>query len=292
MVCMGKASNAIEELGRETQCLLQCVINKAHHQGLFQLPTPSRDEAGYPIIQYANDTRMIMRASQRELLSLKALLETYVQSIGLRVSFSKSCLVPLNMPQEKVEILAGIYRCHLQGMPFTYLGLPMDTTKPRVEHYALLMNRIERQLTSTFSMLTQVGKLQLVNSIISSLPTYTMCSIQALVAVLEYFYRARRYGMWNKTESNTRSRPLVAWKKCTRPKMKGRLGIINLRMQNKALLLKHFDKFYNKRDIPWVNLIWNTYYANRGIPHATKDKGSFWWRDIIQLCDEYIAIAK
>jgi hypothetical protein len=55
--------------------------------------------------------------------------------------------------------------------------------------------------------------------------------------------------------------------------------------------LKHLDKFYNKRDIPWVKLIWNTYYANGEIPHAAKDKGSFWWRDIIRLCDEYRAVA-
>jgi hypothetical protein len=62
----------------------------------------------------------------------------------------------------------------------------MVTTKPRVEHYALLMNRVERQVTSISSMLTQVGKLQLVSSIISSLPTFNMCSIQVPVAVHEY----------------------------------------------------------------------------------------------------------
>jgi hypothetical protein len=46
--------------------------------------------------------------------------------------------------------------------------------------------------------------------------------------------------------------------KCTKPKRKGGLGIINLRRQNNALLLKHLDKFCKKEDIPWVNLIWNT----------------------------------
>jgi hypothetical protein len=39
-------------------------------------------------------------------------------------------------------------------------------------------------------------------------------------------------------------KPLVAWKKCSKPKRKGRLGVINLRSQNKALLLKHLDKSY------------------------------------------------
>jgi hypothetical protein len=176
--------------------LLQCLINKAHQQGLFQLPIPSRDDAGFPIIQYAYDTILVMRASQRELLCLKALLESFAQSTGLRVNYAKSCIVPLNMSDEKAEILAGVFGCKIQGMPFTYLGLPMGTTKPRLEHYPPLMNRVERQLTSISSMLTQADKLQLVNSVITSLPTYSMCSVQVPVAVHEYVDRARSHCMW------------------------------------------------------------------------------------------------
>jgi hypothetical protein len=48
--------------------------------------------------------------------------------------------------------------------------------------------------------------------------------------------------------------------------MKGDLGIINLRSQNSALLLKHLDKFYDKKEIPWVNLIWYAHYSNGEIP--------------------------
>jgi hypothetical protein len=61
-------------------------------------------------------------------------------------------MVPLNMTNEKVELMTGVFGCKLQEMPFTYLGLPMGTTRPRVEHYAPLMNRMERQLASISSM--------------------------------------------------------------------------------------------------------------------------------------------
>jgi hypothetical protein len=84
--------------------LLQCIINKAHQQGLFQIPIPSRDVAGFPIIQYADDTIMIMKASKRELLCLKDLLESYGQSTGLMINYAKSCLVPLNISEEKAEL--------------------------------------------------------------------------------------------------------------------------------------------------------------------------------------------
>jgi hypothetical protein len=270
--------------------LLQCVINKAHQQGLFQLPIPSRDEASFPIIQYADDTILLLRASQKELFCVKGILETYAQATSLRVNYAKSCMVPLNMDPEQAQILAGVFGCQLQGMPFTYLGLPMGKYKPRVIHFAPLMHRIERQLTSTSSMLTHARKLQLVNPVLSSLPTYFMCSVAILVEVQEYIDRARRHCLWRKSDSNAKSKPLVAWRKCTRPKKKGGLGIINLRSQNTALLLKHLDNFFNKRNISWVNLIWNTYYSNGNLSQATKGKCSFWWKDLLKLIDTFRSV--
>jgi hypothetical protein len=74
-------------------------------------------------------------------------------------------------------------------------------------------------------------------------------------------------------------------------KEKGVISIINLRNQN-MVLLKQQDKFYNKKDIPWVKLIWNTYYSEGVVPHATKYKGSFWWSDILKLSEEFRGIAK
>jgi hypothetical protein len=35
-------------------------------------------------------------------------------------------------------------------------------------------------------------------------------------------------------------------------------------------------------DIPWVHLLWNTYYLGR-IPHYMEPVGSFWWKDVCKL---------
>jgi hypothetical protein len=206
--------------------LLHCIINQAHDQDLLQLPIPSNDQVGFPIIQYADDTIILLQASQRQLLCFKALLETFAQSTDLRVNYAKSGLVPLNITSEKAELMIGAFGCKIKEMYFTYLGLPMGTTRPRVEHYAPLMNRMERPLTSISSMLTHVGRLQLVNSMLSSSPTYTMCSLAVPIIVHEYFDRARRCYMWRNSNSNVKSKPLVAWKKCTKPKRTRGLGII------------------------------------------------------------------
>jgi hypothetical protein len=116
-------------------------------------------QAGFPIIQYVDDTIILLQASQKLLLCRKALLETFALSTELRVNFAKSGMVPLNMTDEKARLMTGVFGCSLQEMPFTYLGLPMGTSRPKVEHYAPLLNRMERQLTSISSMLNHVGRL-------------------------------------------------------------------------------------------------------------------------------------
>lgn len=73
------------------------------------------------------------------------------------------------------------------------------------------------------------------------------------------------------------------------PKTEGGLEVLNLQTQNKALLLKYLDSFFNKTDIPWVHLIWEKYYRNGKLPYHTM-KGSIWWRNkglaLVNVCDE------
>lgn len=68
------------------------------------------------------------------------------------------------------------------------------------------------------------------------------------------------------------------------------MGIINLKLQNQGLLIKHLHKFYNKADIPWVSLLWSSYYDGV-VPQATILCGSFWWKHVFKLSDNYRALA-
>lgn len=63
-------------------------------------------------------------------------------------------------------------------MPFTYLGLPLDLTKPHVSEFMPVLTRVEKHLMGIFRMLTYVGRFVLVNSVYTSLPTFFMCSLK------------------------------------------------------------------------------------------------------------------
>jgi len=139
--------------------LLQFIVNRAATMGLLSNPLHPTSAHDFPVVQYADDTILIMKASQQELFCLKGILHSFSESTGLKVNHSKSCLIPINIHQEKAEQLAAVFGCQLGSMPFTYLGLPMGTTKPKVEDYAPLISKVERRLSATSYWLSTAGKL-------------------------------------------------------------------------------------------------------------------------------------
>ncbi len=207
------------------------------------------------------------------------------------MNFDKSSLDPLNLKQDKADLLAGILGCQIGSLPFTYLGLPLGTTRPRVVDFAPLLDRVERRLTASSMFLPQGGRLTLINSVLSSIPTYYMSSLQLPVTVIKAIDTTRKNCLCRGNNPSFTRKSLASWDRVCTPKEKGGLGVINLRVQNTALLLKHMVKFYNGADLPWVKLISQTYYDSK-VPHLMVNKGSFWWRDITSLADIFRGVAK
>lgn len=96
--------------------------------------------------------------------------------------------------------------------------------------------------------------------------------------------------MWRGSDMNSKKPSKAAWPLVCTLKENGGLGALNLNTHNVSLLLKHLHKFYNNLDIPWVQLVWNTYYHNGELP-LNNNKGSFWWRDITKLIHSYKGLA-
>lgn len=55
-------------------------------------------------------------------------------------------------------------------------------------------------------------------------------------------------------------------------------------------MLKHLHNFFNKYDIPWIQLVWNTHYGNEAVTRTNR-RGSFWWKDVLKLLDSFKEMA-
>lgn len=132
-------------------------------------------------------------------------------------------------------------------------------------------------------MISYGGKQSLLNSVITSLTIFAPCTLKFPQKILDLLDKIRRRCLWTKkTEQGEKCNSLAAWNMVCRPKYKGGLGVINLKIQSEALLMKYLHKFLNHCNVPWVELIWSTYYIDK-VPHASDPCGSFWWRDVMKL---------
>jgi len=104
--------------------------------------------------------------------------------------------------------------------------------------------------------------------------------------VIKQIDKYRKHCLWRGSDVNSKKPPKAAWKLVCNSKENGGLGVHNLQIQNESLLLKHLHMFFNKSDIPWVQLVWHSHY-NSGSFALYNRRGSFWWRDILKLLDSY-----
>jgi hypothetical protein len=141
---------------------------------------------------------------------LKAILNTYADSTGLKVNYSKSNMVPINLSPERLSHLATTFNCQAGSLPFTYLGLPLGNSKPTIHECLPLIHRVERRLVRTAMFLTRGGKLLMVNSVLSSLPTFFMSTIKVPIEVLNEIDRYRRHCLWRGGDLNSKKPPLAA----------------------------------------------------------------------------------
>jgi hypothetical protein len=182
--------------------LLQSIINNANSMNLLKHALNQDFGQDYPIVQYADDNLIILPTDVIQLFTLKGLLRSFADSTGLRVNYTKSFLVPINVDERKALHLAQTIGCQVAAMSFTYLGLPLGTTRPSVEEFFPLVNKIERRMMGMSKMLSYQGKLILINSVLSALPTFYMCALKIPISILEQVDKYRKHSLWNKGDVN------------------------------------------------------------------------------------------
>lgn len=151
-------------------------------------------------------------------------------------------MVPINTNQSKLEHLARTFGCETGSLPFTYLGLPLGLTKPKVIDFSPLVSRCERRLAATsifFESSKEVGN-------------HCMSTFLLHQTVIEQIDKFRKLCLWRGADVNAKQKPKAVWPMVCRARNEGGLGVLDIKIQNEALLIKHLHKFFNKEDIPGI----------------------------------------
>ncbi|XP_071677070.1 uncharacterized protein [Lolium perenne] len=112
--------------------LLQTVVNNMLQEGRISLPIEVNDP-DFPIVQYVDDTLLIIPADLAQIVALKDVLHNFTLSTGLKINYHKSSMVPINVPAEDMKVLAEAFGLQpiMQRLPrlYSYVKEPNLTAK-------------------------------------------------------------------------------------------------------------------------------------------------------------------
>jgi hypothetical protein len=182
---------------------------------------------------------------------------------GLRINLGKSELVPIGKVDD-VKSLAHILGCRIGSLPMTYLGMPLGASFKSLSIWNGVIEKVERRLASWKKLyLSKGGRVTLIHSTLSSIPTYYLFLFPIPMSVAQKMERLQREFLWSGMGDETKFH-LVNWNRVCSPIKAGGLGVRNIIKFNQALLGKWMWRFSQERDALWRSVIKVKYRSVRG----------------------------
>ncbi|KAJ1701600.1 hypothetical protein LUZ63_001379 [Rhynchospora breviuscula] len=245
-----------------------------------KLPQP------FIILQYADDTLLFSTAKGTAIQVLSMVLNAYAAVSGIQLNLNKCSLVPFNLLAHLTASINLTLGVNIATLPLTYLGLPLTLTRPDRTAYQSLVDKLQRKLAGwKATILSRVGRLTLAASVLSSVPVYFMSVFKLPVWVIKAFDRIRRDFIWGSSSNDRRAMHLLSWDRVCLPKAFGGFGLLDLKLQNIALLLRWWWRLYHSSNSLW-SLFASNLFAKRDPsipPLAWNSRGSFFWKDLFSI---------
>ncbi|CAL4971761.1 unnamed protein product [Urochloa decumbens] len=230
--------------------LLQQMILAASRAG--ELLHPIAPDLPCPVLQYADDTLIILSAQPSQISRLKQILDSFSAMTGLHINFDKSTFVPIGIPQSEAQAMASILGCAVASFPQTYLGLPLSCHKLRLNDMQPLVKAVQSYIPGWCgSLLSPSGRTILTNAVLGARVIYAMGSILLLGGTIHDVDATRRAFLWTGDSSCNGAQCKVAWEVVCLDKAHGGLGVKDLAVQNKGLLSKFFAKLHQRPTTNW-----------------------------------------
>ncbi|KAJ4762686.1 RNA-directed DNA polymerase (Reverse transcriptase) [Rhynchospora pubera] len=241
-------------------------------------PLSPRFPSPFVLLQYADDTLIFASANSAALRVLKFVLHLFQKVSGLLVSEQKSTIVPVNLSEQQAVVLLEFFGYAQAALPMLYLGLPLTIGRPDRSCYQPLITKIQQRLQGWKSkLLSRAGRLTLVSSVLTAIPTYFMSVFLLPKWLIKSVDKERSRFLWGSNMVGKQKVHLMAWNRICLPKAVGGLGIKELQLQNQALLLRWIWKLYTDRSSLWFLATSSLYSGafNSASPLTWNQMGSF-----------------
>ena len=188
-------------------------------------------------LHFADDTLIFCKDSVDQLSFLGWTLAWFEALSGLRINLVKSVINPIGNV-ESADQLATELGCHLGSLPSDYLGLPLGSKF----NFSAVWHKVEGRFRKRLAIwkrqhISKGGKLTLIKSTLSSLPTYFLSLLRIPTGISLRLEKIERDFLWGGGNLDKKIH-LVKWKTIFSRKENGGLGLRSLFTFNRALLGK------------------------------------------------------
>ena len=242
--------------------VLSRMLRRVEGAGLFHgFKVESRRGGGESVshLLFADDTILFCDANVEQILHIQLLLLSFQAVTGLKVNVHKNEMVPIGEADD-VQALADILGCRVGTLPMSYHDMPLGASHNSLSIWNPILEKIERKLAGWKKMyLSKRGRLMLLKSTLSSLPTYFLSLFTIPTYVVNKIEKLHRDFLWGDSKYH-----LVGWDKVCAPIANGGLGIKKITTFNKALLGKWMWRFGKEEDWLWKRVVVSKYEKDLG----------------------------
>jgi len=123
---------------------------------------------------YADDILIFCKGTLKNIDNIMQLFKEYGDFSGQSINASKSKFYFGSIHMSRIVAIASITGFSYGSLPFVYLGIPLFRGKPKTVHLRPIFDKIKAKLGSWKGrMLTIMGRVQLVNVVVSSMLVFS-----------------------------------------------------------------------------------------------------------------------
>ncbi|MQL74582.1 hypothetical protein Taro_006948 [Colocasia esculenta] len=202
---------------------------------------------------------------------------------GQLINPSKSCfMISYKAPPQTIARIKRVTGFKRQRGSMVYLGVPLQPGRVRAYDFSPLIDKINSKLASWKpKLLSQAGRITLINSVLASLPMYLAASSTIPSSIIRYIDKCCACFFWNGPDG-VRLRQWVAWSTIQRPIAEDGLGIRSIKHVQLALAIKSRWNIHHGSSL-WAQYARSRYLSGRyTIPEcldAQKKTHTKWKKD-------------
>ena len=163
-----------------------------------------------------------------------------------------------------------------------YLGVNFKLRGNRIADFQDLINKISSKLQGwKAKLLSQTGRLTLINSVLTSIPIYTFSMFKIPETVCKRLDSLINAFWWGH-DPGRKKLHMTNWDTITKTKTQGGLGIKKFGPMNKALITKQYWCIKNNPNLLFSKTLKAKYCPNEDLhSHKPNQKASWIWRNIM-----------